>query len=66
MLSNKPWDTAAGVAIAREAGARVLDIDGSPHTTTSKATIAIAPGISAQLLELVQGAVARATESPLD
>src|SRR5262249_1439804 len=28
-LSNHPWDMAAGVAIAREAGATVLDIDGS-------------------------------------
>jgi myo-inositol-1(or 4)-monophosphatase len=57
MLSNKPWDTAAGVAIAREAGAIVVDIDGSPHTVTSKATIAAAPGISDELLELVLGTV---------
>jgi myo-inositol-1(or 4)-monophosphatase len=30
-LGNKPWDTSAGVLIAREAGARVLDHDGSEH-----------------------------------
>ncbi|MFF5211121.1 inositol monophosphatase family protein [Streptosporangium sp. NPDC000396] len=29
MLSDNPWDTAAGVLIAREAGAAVVDIDGS-------------------------------------
>ncbi len=57
MLSNNPWDTAAGVAVAREAGAHVFDIDGSPHTATSKATIAVAPGISAELMEMIQQTV---------
>jgi myo-inositol-1(or 4)-monophosphatase len=45
MLSNKPWDTAAGVVIAREAGPSVLDLDGTPHTFGSKATIAAGPAI---------------------
>jgi len=31
-FGNKPWDTSAGVLIAREAGARVLDHDGSEHS----------------------------------
>ena len=39
-LSNKPWDTAAGVIIALEAGAKVTDQDGTDHTFTSVATIA--------------------------
>ncbi|WP_204018429.1 inositol monophosphatase family protein [Sphaerimonospora thailandensis] len=56
MLSNNPWDTAAGVLIAREAGATVIDIDGSPHTTNARATIAAAPKILADLVELVAGA----------
>ena len=43
MLSNKPWDVAAGVVIAREAGALVVDIDGSAHQAASSATIAVAP-----------------------
>ena len=30
-LSNRSWDVAAGVIIAREAGAVVLDYDGSQH-----------------------------------
>ncbi|MEV4346571.1 inositol monophosphatase family protein [Actinoplanes sp. NPDC049596] len=40
MLSNKPWDTSAGVIIAREAGAPVTDDEGSPHTMSSHETIA--------------------------
>lgn len=63
MLSNKPWDTAAGVAIAREAGATVLDIDGTPHTSSSRATIAAAPGMSGELLELIQRAMAGSVEA---
>ncbi|MFA1548809.1 inositol monophosphatase [Actinomadura chokoriensis] len=39
-LSNKPWDTAAGVIIAREAGAKVTDQDGIDHSFESQATIA--------------------------
>ncbi|NRQ31469.1 inositol monophosphatase [Nonomuraea sp. NN258] len=53
MLSNKPWDTAAGVIIAREAGAAVVDLDGSPHTMTSHATIAAGPGLVADLVQLI-------------
>nr|WP_309545927.1 inositol monophosphatase family protein [Nocardia farcinica] len=56
MLSNKPWDTAAGALIAAESGALVTDTDGSPHTVGSKHTIAAAPGLSAELLRLVADA----------
>lgn len=42
MLSNLPWDTAAGVLLAREAGATVLDRTGAPHTLRSSAVIAAA------------------------
>jgi myo-inositol-1(or 4)-monophosphatase len=55
MLSNNPWDTAAGVAIAREAGALVVDLDGTTHTADSRATIAVAPGIAEEFLAFVQG-----------
>jgi myo-inositol-1(or 4)-monophosphatase len=57
-LSNKPWDTAAGVIIAREAGAVVADLDGTDHTIDSSATVAAAPGIIDDFLEVVQAAVA--------
>ena len=56
MLSNKPWDTAAGVLIAREAGAHVVDRDGSPHTVDSTATLAAAPTLLDDLLALVREA----------
>jgi myo-inositol-1(or 4)-monophosphatase len=52
-MSNEPWDTAAGVIIAREAGAIVIDQDGSDHTSASAATIAVAPGIVEELLAVV-------------
>ncbi|GAA2896224.1 inositol monophosphatase family protein [Streptosporangium fragile] len=57
MFGNKPWDTAAGVAIAREAGAVVVDLDGSPHTMSSRATVAAGPKIISDLLELVDAPV---------
>ncbi|MFJ9368765.1 inositol monophosphatase family protein [Nocardia sp. NPDC101769] len=53
LLTNKPWDMAAGVVIARESGALVTDSDGSPHTMHSAHTVAANPGISASLLELI-------------
>jgi myo-inositol-1(or 4)-monophosphatase len=55
-LSNKPWDTAAGVLLAREAGAIVVDKDGSDHTFHSTATIAAAPGIAKQIAALIADA----------
>lgn len=57
MLANKPWDVAAGAVIAREAGAHVLDFDGSEHGLDSMATISAAPGLSKQLTDLVRYAV---------
>jgi myo-inositol-1(or 4)-monophosphatase len=61
-MSNKPWDTAAGVIIAREAGAVVIDQDGSDHTSSSVATIAVAPGVVEELLALVAWAQEEVTE----
>lgn len=53
-LGNKPWDTAAGVLLAREAGATVVDADGTAHGFDSAATIAAAPPLISQLLPLIQ------------
>lgn len=50
--SNKPWDTAAGVLIAREAGAEVVDSVGRSHTRHSANTLAIAPALVQPMLEL--------------
>jgi myo-inositol-1(or 4)-monophosphatase len=47
---------AAGVVLAREAGARVVDHDGSEHTTDSAATIAASPGVCEELLAILADA----------
>lgn len=52
-LSNRSWDVAAGVILAREAGATVVDHDGTTHTTDSSATIATSPGIRDELIALL-------------
>ncbi|HEX5403526.1 MAG TPA: inositol monophosphatase family protein [Pseudonocardiaceae bacterium] len=56
MLANKPWDTAAGVLIAREAGALAFDSAGDPHTPRSSATIVAAAGIADAVASVVQQA----------
>lgn len=53
-LSNKPWDTTAGVVIAREAGARIVDGSGTDHNFDSTATIAANPELLPQLLPVVR------------
>jgi myo-inositol-1(or 4)-monophosphatase len=57
-FGNKPWDTSAGVLIAREAGARVLDDDGSEHSQQSRSTIAVTPRLEADLMAAVQAILA--------
>lgn len=54
ILANKPWDTAAGVLIAREAGALVLDSSGEPHTFHSSDTLAACPGLADAVVSLVR------------
>lgn len=53
IMSNQPWDTAAGVIIAREAGAEVVDQDGTPHASDSTATIAANPKLLPAALDLI-------------
>ncbi|MEQ6320869.1 inositol monophosphatase family protein [Mycobacterium canetti] len=50
---NKPWDTAAGVLLAREAGATVTDLTGNPHTATATSTLAATAAIAARLTQLI-------------
>ncbi|TDU89455.1 myo-inositol-1(or 4)-monophosphatase [Kribbella voronezhensis] len=56
MFTNKPWDTSAGVLIAREAGVQVLDIDGSQHTFNANGTVSVAKPLAAELLDLIHEA----------
>ncbi|MQA16516.1 MAG: inositol monophosphatase [Pseudonocardiaceae bacterium] len=57
LLGNKPWDTSAGVLIAQEAGARLLDLDGTDHSTDSVATIAVTPPLEDALMAVIREAV---------
>ncbi|SBT40815.1 inositol monophosphatase family protein [Micromonospora narathiwatensis] len=52
-LGNRDWDMAAGVAIARAAGAAVTDTAGSPHDSRSLTTIATAPGLTGAILHIL-------------
>ena len=45
---------AAGVILAREAGARVVDKDSSPHTFESAATVAAGPQLLDQITDLLR------------
>ncbi|MGI5145867.1 inositol monophosphatase family protein [Plantactinospora sp. CA-294935] len=49
-LSNHPWDMTAGVAIAAEAGAVILDGDGTSYTRDSSVTLGTTPALADQLL----------------
>jgi len=51
----KPWDTAAGVVICRESGARVTAIDGSKWTVSSTGILAANPILHERMLEVIKG-----------
>lgn len=53
ILSNKPWDTASGVLIAREAGCWVVDGAGRSHSLDSVETVAAAPAIREDLVKAI-------------
>lgn len=52
-LSNKPWDTTAGVVIAREAGVRMVDLHGAEHSLESAVTVGAGDRLLADLLGLL-------------
>lgn len=56
MLSNKPWDTAAGVLLARESGAVVIDSTGESHTLHAPDTIAATRGLVDAIASVAQDA----------
>jgi myo-inositol-1(or 4)-monophosphatase len=47
------WDHAAGVALIRAAGGVVTDLAGEPWTATSQSALAGAPGVHAEILDVV-------------
>lgn len=51
--ANKPWDLAAGVAIAHSAGATITHIDGTPYSLDGPDILAASPAIHAELVALL-------------
>ncbi len=52
ILGSHPWDIAAGVIIAIEAGARIVDLGGTTHTLRGRATVATTPRLVADIARL--------------
>ncbi|RPH50352.1 MAG: inositol monophosphatase [Desulfobacteraceae bacterium] len=50
----KPWDTAAGFIIAREAGARVTDFSGNPFDVNKKEVLATNSMIHGEMIKLLE------------
>jgi myo-inositol-1(or 4)-monophosphatase len=53
ILANKPWDTAAGVLMAREAGALVVDERGHAHNFRSATTISASPDLMNSMIYIL-------------
>jgi myo-inositol-1(or 4)-monophosphatase len=56
-LANSPWDMSAGAVIAREAGAVLMDRDGSDYSLRSSAILGAAPDIADAVRDLVKAAL---------
>jgi myo-inositol-1(or 4)-monophosphatase len=54
IFSNKPWDTAAGVILVREAGGLVVDVEGARHTTRSRSIVAAPTDLLGEVLSLLR------------
>ena len=58
-LLNQPWDMAAGVVLAREGGAQVVDQNGAKHGADSRATLVAAPDLIHNIVALVRDSIRR-------
>jgi len=54
----KPWDVAAGIVIAREAGAVATDTDGTPWTPSADGICLANPVLHAQMLDVIASGLA--------
>ncbi len=52
-LDLKPWDLAAGIVIAREAGATVVDLDGGERMLETGDIVSAAPALVAPMLAVI-------------
>lgn len=58
-LRLRPWDTAAGTLVAREAGAIVTDLAGTAVAVPDLGVVAAAPGLHARMLEMLAATAGR-------
>lgn len=56
LFGDRPWDIASGSIIAREAGAHVIDADGSLHGPRSRSLLAVTPQLSDSILPIMSTA----------
>ena len=61
IFGGQVWDHAAGVALVRAAGGIVTNLAGEPWTSTSRSVLAAAPGVHAEIIEML-----RSTGEPED
>jgi len=61
IFGGQVWDHAAGVALVRAAGGVVTTLAGQPWTPASRSVLAAAPGVHAEILEIL-----RSTGEPED
>jgi myo-inositol-1(or 4)-monophosphatase len=52
LVSTHPWDVAAGVVIAREAGATVIDATGNKYTASSTSLISASADLAPEFFEI--------------
>ena len=54
----KPWDTAAGSLIVKEAGGKVSDFNGEPYTSFQNSIVAANPFIHEEMLDVLNASMA--------
>lgn len=54
VFGHHPWDNAAGACLVRAAGGTVTDLAGEPWRLDSRGVVAAAPGVHAELLDVVR------------
>ena len=55
---NLPWDVSGGALLVREGGGRVYDHDGSPHSPSSRFTLASTAGLVDPVIETLKASLA--------
>jgi myo-inositol-1(or 4)-monophosphatase len=56
VFGGQVWDHAAGVALVRAAGGIVTTLGGEPWTSESRSVLAAAPGVHAEVMEILRSA----------